>query len=50
MTALLVGAFKKYINAKQKFSDYHFHYILRHFGVSANFPFTASEAMRNYYL
>ena len=37
------------LGKKKKFADNIFHNILRHFDILPNFPFTASETMRDYY-
>ena len=44
------SAVNKTYKAKENFSDNHFHNILRLFDVLPNFPFTASETMRDFYL
>ena len=37
-------------NAKENFTDNHFHNILRLFDVLPNFAFTTGETMRDYHL
>ena len=40
----------KISKAKQNFTDNHFHNILRLFDVLLNFPLTASQIMRRFFL
>ena len=40
----------KTYNVEENFTDIHFHNILRLFDVLANFPYTTSETMPDYYL
>ena len=41
---------KKHKKAKEDFANNQVHNVLRIFDVLPDFPFTASETMRNYYL
>ena len=44
------SAVKKNMKSKENFAGNHVHIILGLFDVLPNFPFTTSEAMRDYYL